>query len=77
MMGDGKYEGIDPRTRLHSGEPYFFLRAQDRLAPSAVENYADRLQSVGLTRAAVEVLRFAERMREWQEANPSLVKLPD
>ena len=32
----GKYTGKNPLEKLHDGEPYFFLRAQDRLAPDAV-----------------------------------------
>ena len=84
----GKYSGTDPRTKLRSGEPYFFLRAQDVLAPAAVEAYAALLEAasaatpisptgVDLAKSARDVRQFADRMRKWQSSNRSVVKLPD
>lgn len=82
----GKYEHIDPRSKLHEGEPYFFLRAQDVLAPAAVEAYAGMLEAAAkiggtagadLHRQAEDVRLFADRMRKWQTANWALTKLPD
>lgn len=39
-----KYEGINPFEKLHPGEPWFFIRAQDRLSVEAVKRYAALLQ---------------------------------
>lgn len=41
-----KYQGVNPLSKLHSGEPYFFIRAQDRLSVEAVKHYALLLQEV-------------------------------
>jgi hypothetical protein len=41
-----KYADINPLTKLHPGEPYFFVRAQDRLSVEAVKHYAVLLQEV-------------------------------
>ncbi len=35
-----KYAGINPLDRLHPGEPYFFIRAQDRFSVEAIYDYA-------------------------------------
>ncbi len=35
-----KYTGINPLDRLHPGEPYFFIRAQDRFSVEAIYDYA-------------------------------------
>lgn len=75
--GGGKYPDGPPLAALHDDEPWFFLRAQDELAPDAVEFYADKLERNGLHAQSREVRRFAHRMREWQVANPDKVKLPD
>jgi len=73
----GKYEGKNPLEKLHAGEPYFFLRSQDRCAPLAVSQYAATLRSCGDDKGAQECHAFAQRMREWQDKNPELVKMPD
>jgi hypothetical protein len=68
------------------GEPLFVLRAQDRLAPGVVDEWALRLhhsstathdqmqRSHGKLVAARQV---AEDMRAWQAANHGRAKLPD
>lgn len=76
-QGGGKYPDGPPLAKLHDGEPWFFLRAQDELAPDVVEFYADKLERYGLIGQGREVRRFALRMREWQTENPDKVKLPD
>ena len=73
----GKYAGKNPLEKLHGGEPYFFLRAQDKCAPAAVTHYANHLRTNGDVSGAEECHAFAKRMREWQAAHPELVKMPD
>jgi len=72
----GKYENINPLSKLHDGEPYFFLRAQDMHSSFAVRQYAE---AVGVldAKAKAECIAFAERMEAWQSANPDKVKQPD
>lgn len=74
---DGKYEHTNPIEKLHPGEPYFFLRAQDIHAPGAVRDYAKRLGSAGDYRGEQECLASAVRIESWQRENPELVKEPD
>lgn len=66
-----KYEGIDPRSKLHPGEPYFFIRAQDVFAPAAVQAYAT------MSHQHAELHPMIQAMVEWQRANPDKVKIPD
>jgi plasmid maintenance system antidote protein VapI len=46
MPKTGKYANENPLLRLHKGEPYFFIRAQDRLSVQAVRQYAVLLQQL-------------------------------
>lgn len=75
-MSKGKYEGINPIEKLHEGEPYFFLRAQDIHSTFAVRQYAE---AVGVLnpKAKEECIAFANRMEKWQDENPDKVKQPD
>jgi hypothetical protein len=91
MAGKLKYEGINPLERLHLGEPWFFIRAQDKLSVDAVIAYSKLLQiesnkaaqegkddlAVSLSIDAAHVMNFAHNFLNWQEANPDKVKLPD
>lgn len=77
MKRDGKYEGKNPLAKLHPGEPYFFLRAQDQDAPEAVLTYAETQERNGNHQAAQECRDFADRMTDWQTENPDLVKPAD
>lgn len=79
---ENKYEGIDPTTGLHLDEPFFFLRAQDQLAPYAVQAYANLLHVSGvasgderLVLQSGTVHRIAAQMIAWQAHNPT--KMPD
>ena len=72
-----KYENTNPLEKLHPGEPYFFLRAQDALAPKAVAEYAEILKDNGDEEGFRECLAFAAGMAAWQDANPDKVKMPD
>lgn len=71
-----KYENTNPLEKLHAGEPYFFLRAQDIHAPYAVHEYA-RAVSVMDPKSGEECHAFALRMEQWQDENPDKVKQPD
>lgn len=85
-----KYKDVNPLEKLRDGEIYFFLRAQDRIAPRAVAYYADLLKaeadrlidsdprkSKQLYKGALECLRLSGKMLDWQMDNDQFVKLPD
>jgi hypothetical protein len=88
-MTNSKYGRIVAEYKeFGEDEPVFLLRAQDLLAPNAVEAYANlvRASSVYKTDARdAETLReladecenVAAGMRVWQSNNPDSVKLPD
>ena len=85
-----KYQGQNPLERLHDGEPYFFIRAQDSLASEAVQAYADLLKreqskaldagnvelSDSLLKQALGVLAMANSFLDWQQDHIELVKKP-
>ena len=66
-------------VRLHDGEPYFLLRAQDLIAPCIVQLYALHLTSMyGVPKEKIaSVRKVVAEMRKWQAANAKLTKLPD
>lgn len=72
-----KYDGINPLSKLHPGEPYFFIRGQDILAPEAIIHYAYSLKQKGDEAGFKEVREIADKVFDWQLENPSLVKMPD
>ena len=86
-----KYANENPLDRLNHGEPYFFIRAQDRLSVQAVIEYSQLLRyesvtahanedydlSDSLNKQADEVLEFAQKFKDWQKENPEKVKFPD
>lgn len=62
-------------SRLQPDEPWFFLRANDLLAPIIVDTYAEKLEATGDIHGAYEVKAIAAKMREWQKHNGC--RLPD
>jgi len=86
-----KYQDVNPLERLHLGEPFFFIRAQDKLSVDAVRAYSHLLQAEAdkalvrgeeeihhsLQMQSIEVIGFAHKFLDWQEENPDKVKLPD
>ena len=72
-----KYLNQNPLEKLHPGEPYFFIRAQDGLAYVAVMNYSCQLKAAGDVVGSREVRAIADAIEDWQKANPDKVKLPD
>ena len=58
-------------AKLHPGEPWFVVRAQDMFAPAAVQAYAS------ISGQHAELHQLIDAMREWQDANLDLVKKPD
>ena len=91
MTKTPKYAGQNPLEILHEGEPFFFIRAQDKLSPHAVLAYSELLQheadkayKAGETRLweslsdqSAEVANYSRQFLEWQRAHPEFVKLPD
>jgi hypothetical protein len=64
---------FDCLDRLAPDEPYFVLRAQDRLAPEQIEAWAVEAQLNGCEPAKVaEARRIAVAMRRWPKR-----KMPD
>jgi hypothetical protein len=69
--------------RANPGEPIFVLRAQDELAPAAVQGWATELEELAYSRGmldavqpkASEARRIADLMEEYQTANGA--KIPD
>lgn len=76
---DGKYGVVTvEKGRLHPGEPVFLLRAADKVAVSAVEDYATRCGDWNCNTLFVSSVNEAvQKMWNWQHDNPKLVKLPD
>ncbi len=72
-----KYDGVNPLEKLHPGEPFFFIRAQDIYAPAAVMSYASLLRASGDHPGALAVRNVVDHMLEWQEENREKVKKPD
>jgi hypothetical protein len=66
----------DPSGKIPEDEPVFLLRAQDKLAPYAIELWAEAAETEGADPWIVQVaLRHAALMREWQKEHGS--KVPD
>lgn len=80
-----------PPVELQEGEPWFFLRAQDRYSAHGVSGYAQGLMAGAieaeergdeelashLRAQAQTVSNVFDAFREWQESNVDLVKTPD
>lgn len=73
---DGKYGEITmSKKQLHPGEPVFLLRAQDPLAPATIRDYAVLCEQRDCHPAHIEAAnRHAQRIEDWQEEHPELVK---
>lgn len=57
-------------------EPCFLLRAQDRLAPKAVTDWAVRAEAAGVNPAKIlEAVQCSMDMENWQKDH--ITKLPD
>ena len=88
-----KYDkrGENPLEKLRQGEPYFFIRAQDKISPEAIQAYAELLHresnkalgegkdelSNSLMKQALGCQAVARAFMDWQDANRQFVKLPD
>lgn len=70
-MSTNKYAGINPLEKLHPGEPFFLIRAQDVYSPAAVQAYATISGQHHLIHPVVQ------EFLDWQKANPDKVKQPD
>lgn len=71
----GNAAGLE--AKLLPGEPWFALRAKDKLSVDAVHSYAEACRRNGLIEHAEKVRIAAKQMEAWQEANHDKVKLPD
>lgn len=90
-MRTPEYQNLNPIKQLHPGEPFFFIRAQDKLSVDAVINYshllsreANRALLAGdkelhdtLAEQSAEVVLYAHKFMDWQDANPDKIKFPD
>jgi len=85
-----KYDKVNPFSKLHEGEPWFFIRAQDRLASEAVQAYADLLKresdkayrdgdeelSKRLLKQSLGIYHVIDAISDWQADHADLVKTP-
>lgn len=60
---------------LHPSEPFLLIRGQDQLGPVMVAVYKALSETAGADGGGLDELELA--MREFQDANPGLVKLAD
>ena len=68
----------DPEEKIPEDEPVFLIRAQDVVAPAALENYATMAELVGADPKLVNMVReWAEEMRDWQATHEDDVKPAD
>lgn len=66
----------EAKTEVPEDEPTFVLRAQDKIAPEIVREWAYRAAVEGAPEEKVEAARqIASRMEDWQIANHR--KVPD
>ena len=72
-----KYDGINPINLLHTGEPFFLIRAQDTLAAPAIMAYEKLLREAGDEEGAKEIHSIADAVWNWQLENSDKVKMPD
>lgn len=65
-MAVGKYGRVSTELKdIPENEPVFILRAQDKLAPTAVRLYATLRGAMGNAEAAKNIMDFAELMDAW------------
>ena len=90
-MRTSDYAKVNPVKELHPNEPFFFIRAQDKLSVDAVIAYGRLLQREAnkaalaadndlhktLCEQSAEVMVYANKFMDWQEENPDKVKFPD
>jgi hypothetical protein len=66
-----KYQGTNPIEKLHPGEPFFLIRAQDVFSPAAVMAYGN------ISNQQEDCHEIVERFLAWQKEHPDKVKRPD
>lgn len=77
MAKDRKYGFIDI-PGIPDDEPIFIIRAKDKSAPQAVEQYANTAIVNGSpAEHGAAARQVASNMREWQQENPDKVKAGD
>lgn len=91
MPKKSRYDKVTEFMDLHEGEPWFYLRAQDKLSVQIVMEYSrllegeswkargqgDDLLARSLSEQATQVAMAAHKFMDWQEEHKDLVKLPD
>lgn len=76
-MGIGKSVPDRCLAKIRDGEPYFVLRAQDKLAPGRVRDWLALAHPTLTPEHAAEAHALLYAMEQWQRDNPELVKEPD
>jgi hypothetical protein len=90
-MSKPRYEQVTQFMNLHPQEPWFYLRAQDKLSVEIVMEYSrllereswkargegDEVLARSLSDQSTQVAQAAHKFMDWQEENPDKVKLPD
>jgi hypothetical protein len=90
-MRKTRYEQLTKLMNLNEGEPWFYLRAQDRLSVETLMEYSRLLEreswkargegnevlARSLSDQSTEVAIYAHKFLDWQQEHPDKVKLPD
>lgn len=79
MAEIGKYRTIENfLSKLHPDEPWFVFRAQDTLLTAILQHYVELLREAKAETDMIGgILIFEEKVREWQQKNSGVVKIPD
>ena len=72
-----KYDNVNPLEKLHDGEPFFFVRAQDKFAPALIMAYAAMLARTGDIAMTRDMHNLHRKFIQWQQENTGKVKHPD
>ena len=68
---------LDLQEKLHPGEPFFLVRAQDIHSPAIIGVYSSMLNANGDKLGSLQVDALRESVTVWQRENKALVKHPD
>lgn len=72
------YPEIKRLLGIPEDEPIFILRSTDKVAPKIVESAGINYSGAGCSREFIDgVYACGDEMREWQQAHPDAVKVPD
>lgn len=75
---DEKYGTIAAENgEFHEDEPVVLFRAQDAKLLEVLDGYAELCNGLSPPEHLANILNSRQRVQEWQDAHPELVKVPD